>query len=1019
MKRSSTHYLLNALLRLFAASFNLRPGLRRYLHADTGPLEFSVGIRTESRSAEGGVIFAGGRVSARAVVPEAPDVVLVLADDEVIRRMLRITPNEVLTLLLKNRMRTEGNLSYLSLFNFYLSLVRPSGRRDRGVAPGRPPVGEGLANGHPRGSVDLESGRPRETTPRPAAAGSFLGRDAAAEERRRGGAKAARRPGLLEAKSIDPGVRFLDEPYLSRFKRGDFPRLERFVDIHLSTRPRVCLERASLVTRWHKEHGFETTRSGEPWHPVLRQGLMLRHLLSNKKPQVRSGDLIAGTTTTEEIGVVLYPDAQATLLWGELRALSDRELNPYDISEETIHALHHEILPYWTKRNFREWVRERHRDPLCQRLDERFAVYFSWKTVALSHTIPDFASILEVGAEGLIERCRNEIERRGDEAGAAVLEAMVASLEGLVAYATNLAGEARRQAKLATDSSRQAELEELAGICERVPRGPARSLAEALNAIWITWVGLHMESTNAGLSLGRLDWLLQPFFEKDMDRLSSPADKERYIASAIELAGCFFMRCTDHLPTIPDIGNYLFGGSSSDQAITLVGVTPEGGDAVCDMTYVLLKVTEILGIRDPNVNARYHPQRSSETYLRRLCEVNLMTRATPSMHNDLAVQESLSPLGYPEEHSRDWAATGCVEPTLCGRHMGHTNAMMMNLVAALEMALNDGTHPLMRWAVGPRTGSVEKGDFGSFDAFFDAFASQLRFLVGKAVEYNNLLGEAHARLRPTPLLSALIEGCVEAGLDATEGGARYNSSGAACIGLADVTDSLLAIDRLVFDEKKVSFERLAEAVASSFENDPDLQAMVRTKVPLFGSGDPRAVAMARKVARLTSETYAAHKNYRGGPYTAGFWSMSNHVAFGTLSGALPSGRPAGKAFTPGLTPQAFASKNLLDNLRDVAELEPRHMSNNMAFNVKVAPARHDGHERTVDTMTAYAKTYFDLGGMQMQMNVVSSAVLRDAMENPESYRDLLVRISGYNAYFVTLNRDMQLELIERAEFEVA
>jgi len=216
----------------------------------------------------------------------------------------------------------------------------------------------------------------------------------------------------------------------------------------------------------------------------------------------------------------------------------------------------------------------------------------------------------------------------------------------------------------------------------------------------------------------------------------------------------------------------------------------------------------------------------------------------------------------------------------------------------------------------------------------------------------------------------------------------------------------------------VTFAQLKEAVDSNFETDPALRAMASSKVPFFGSGSDEAVDMANRVARFAHDTYLAHRNYRGGPYTTGFWTMSNHVAFGTLTGALPSGRLASKAFTPGLTPEPNASKNLLDNIRDVARLDPHNMNNNMAFNVKVVPGADDTHERVVENMYSYAKTYFDLGGMQMQMNVVTSDMLRDAMAHPENYRNLLVRISGYNAYFVTLNRDMQTELIERAEYRI-
>ena len=205
---------------------------------------------------------------------------------------------------------------------------------------------------------------------------------------------------------------------------------------------------------------------------------------------------------------------------------------------------------------------------------------------------------------------------------------------------------------------------------------------------------------------------------------------------------------------------------------------------------------------------------------------------------------------------------------------------------------------------------------------------------------------------------------------------------------------------------------------TNFEKDPALLALVQKKVPLFGSGSEEAVAMANRIAKWAHDYYGGLSHYRGGKYTTGFWSMSTHVAFGTLTGALPSGRRAGKPFTPGLTPQPFASKNLLDNIRDVAKLDPLNLNNNIAFNVKVVPSTSDSREKTVNDMFSYVKTFFDLGGMQIQLNVVTSEMLKDAMAHPENYRNLLVRISGYNAYFVTLNRDMQLELIERAEYGI-
>jgi len=254
------------------------------------------------------------------------------------------------------------------------------------------------------------------------------------------------------------------------------------------------------------------------------------------------------------------------------------------------------------------------------------------------------------------------------------------------------------------------------------------------------------------------------------------------------------------------------------------------------------------------------------------------------------------------------------------------------------------------------------------------------------------------------------------GIDLTQGGARYNSSGAALVALTDVVDSLMAIKRLVYEKQEVDWPTLLAALRADFAGHELLHATITAKVPKFGQDDEETGALAQELMDFIYEVYQSHTNYRGGRYTTGYWSMSNHVAFGVLSGALPSGRRKGLPFTPGVTPAPGASDQLLPSIRTIAALDPLKMPNNIAFNVKLVPGPGDSHEKTLDQFTAYAKTYFELGGMQMQFNVVATATLREAMAHPEAYKWLLVRISGYNAYFVDLNRDMQLELIARTEY---
>ncbi len=985
LKRSLLNPTAGTLLRVMATQFRLRPSLRKYLKGIDGWINFSVGMKTQSGKVKQSITFRDGRITVKGSIADDADIVLDFKDEDAFVDMFTLPPNEALNLVLKNRVALEGNPNYLQLFNFLVSVLMKE-KHARSLAEQQ--------------REDLAARRKEFDR----------GDDALSQELK------ARPNYRMSCAAKDAGVKGLEDPFLPEYGLADFPRLQGFLEDHLTHKAEICAERAKLLTDWFREHGFETDVDEGALAPEVRQGRAFKHMMSNKTPVIRSNDLLAGTTTRNPIaGATVYPDSNGGTIWGELFSIDKRKLIPFDIREETIDVLHSDILPFWAKRNFVEWVRDEHDYPDCQVINERWVAYFVWKTVGISHTVPNFKRVLDVGTDGILcdIQARLDDPQLGEAAHGALL-GMKLCLEGIHAYAANLSEEARRQAEKEADTVRKAELEDLSRICSRVPHAPPTTLAEAFNALWITWLGLHNENADTGLSLGRLDQLLQPFFERDFACLSSEQERKAYVEHAIELAGCFFMRCTDHFPMTPDIANFLFGGSASNQALTLGGVTPEGEDGVNDMTFIFLKVTEMLCIRDVNVNARFNLQKNSNAYLDRLCEVNFITAGTPSMHNDDAIFKSLQPHGYPIEDIRDWSATGCVEQTLSGKHMGHTGSILMNLVAGMEMALNDGYHPLMDWHLGPRTGDVSK--MTSFEEFFEAYITQQTFLIDKAVEYNNMLADVHARYRPTPVLSALLDGCIANGTDATSGGATYNTSGVSNIGLADVTDSMLIVRKLVFEDRTISFEELKKAVDTNFENAPALRARVQNKIDLFGSGDEAGIEMANRIAGRFHDIYNARRNHRGGKYTAGFWSMSQHVAYGFLSGALPSGRQAGKAFTPGLSPQPFASKNFLDNVCDVAKLDPEFMDNNIAFNVKLIPDAHDSREETVGTMRSYARTYFEQGGMQIQFNVVTSETLKDAMAHPENYRNLLVRISGYNAYFVTLNREIQIELIERTEF---
>ena len=973
-----TPLLVRTKLRALAAMLNHRPSLRHHLadqHPVGTPFTFEAVMEFVTHDGQTGahVVFKGGKARVRSGPAEQADVTARFKSLADMRRFF--AGEDSFNMLLDKTLQLEGNLSYLFKFGHISADVSGAGKQISDDGSGGPGTG-----GWPSRWQEMRCYPAGE----PCGAGEVPGDEAA----------------------------HLDDAHLAAYTVDDFPTIKRLLWEYRVARPAICSERPRQLT----EYVLAARQEGRADEPVsLRQARGLNHILSNKRPIIRDGDLLAGTTTSHPVGVIIHPELGGTGIWPELLTVTSRELNPYTITEEDIQVLDRQVFPFWMEDNLREWTRRENNRPDALELDERFVFYFMWKTQAASHTVIDVPRAL---GRGLDDLCAEASRREGDSdepSKQAFYRAARVAMEGVLTYSENLAREAERQAEQA-DSGQREDLLELARICRKVPARPAETLHEALQAIWTLFIAQHQENMNAGMVVGRLDTVLQPFLDREMRGAVEPGQKEARVRRALELTCALMLKLTDHLPLVPDVGNRLFGGSSENQVITLGGLNPDGSSAVCDMTWVLLKATEMLHLKDPNVNARFAPGVNSEAYLRRLCEVNLLTGATPSLHNDDAMVPALVNQGFSLEDARDWTATGCVEPTSCGRHFGHTNCMMFNLVAPLEMALHDGVHPSLGEQVGPRTG--DPAGFGSYEAVWGAYKEQLGWLMDKSVEANNMLGRAHQAVKPTPLLSALFTGPMEAGRDVVDGGAKYNTSGAAMIGLADVVDSLAAIKTLLFDDGSVDMATLRQALEQDFEGHELLLARILKKVPKFGQDHALTNGIAREVMDFVYQRYQAQPHYRGGKYLPGYWSMSNHVAFGLLSGALPSGRRRGKPFTPGLTPSHLSGAGLTEQIRSVAGLDGLKTPNNIAFNVKVVPGGRDTHAQVVRRMAAYAGAFFSLGGMQMQFNVVSSDTLRAAMENPDEYGDLLVRISGYNAYFVQLNRDIQRELVERAEHDL-
>ncbi|MFC1516691.1 pyruvate formate lyase family protein [Thermodesulfobacteriota bacterium] len=835
----------------------------------------------------------------------------------------------------------------------------------------------------------------------------------------------------------------LDDLSLKGYKLT--PRVSNLREAYFRVMPEICIERPLCVTDFSLKNGlFKKDRVS-----ILDKARLYKYVLEKRDPivhhsrsyeegrkpfEIEEHSLFAGSTTSKFKGAPLYPEfAVALTLWPELWTIRKRLSNPFHITDEEVKVLNYDIFPCWMEHNILEIARKRcfeenkkkyglkkHAPEI--KLFEQLVFFIPGKAATITHTIPDLCSAIYQGLRFIIDEAREREAEVSDLSQKEFYTAIAEALQGIITYSRNLAAKAEEMAGNEADPTRQQELLDIAEINRRVPEFPARTFREGLTTIWTCWIAIHTENCNFALSLGRMDQFLYDLYRKDIDNGTMG------IKDAIELLCCLWLKMGDHVPAVPDTAEQLFGGTGTNQAITVGGVDQDGKDAVNDLTYVILRSIELMKLRDPNPNARYYPGVNSPDYLRRLCKMNIRTGAIPAIHNDKAVIEALTANGEgvdqarDVEHARDYGVIGCVEPGISGRHYGHPAAIVLNLTSALELALFNGRHRHtgMDDLISEKTG--DPAIFETFDEFKDAFEKQTRWLIEQATTLNNILGKVHQDFHPTPILSALFEGPMEKGKDIIQGGATFNSSGATIIGLADVADSLSAIQKVVFGEG-MPFAEFLDALEKDFRGYEALQKRLKNpdKTPKYGNEDPDADANVSWIVKLLDSAFGEKTNYRGGQYRVGYWTMTNHAGFGRLMQATPNGRKAGENFASGITPVSGVTPDLTKALNSVAGLPARCLSSGVALNMKYMP-EPDSEERMLDNFVASIEGYFDDsdgqrdGGMEIQFIIADRDTLFDAHKHPQKHPELLVRVSGYTAYFKDLNEQMRTEIIERTEY---
>jgi pyruvate formate-lyase/glycerol dehydratase family glycyl radical enzyme len=767
-------------------------------------------------------------------------------------------------------------------------------------------------------------------------------------------------------------------------------RFRRIKEELLSTPVYLCPERALLVTEYFRKHDDRSL-------PVsVRRARALRYILSNKSVHIYPDELIVGNVGSKRISAITQPELAGLFMSEDLLWIQRRRTTPLRISWRDRLRLIFRVFPYWLTRNMniRAFTDRRQ---LLRYVREQLspAYYLINEAGGIGHFLPNYEKMLKLGISGYLELMHG---REGE-----LYEGARIACEGVTIYASRLADEAERLARAEPNARRKEELHEIARICRKVPAQPPETLHEALQALWLTHLAVNLESLNSAVSFGRVDQYLYPFYEADIEagRLTPE--------SARELLLCFGAKAAEHVFLLSERISQYHGGYLVVQAAIVGGTDREGLDAVNDLTYLFLDVMEESGLRDPNYQARVHPG-SPDAYIERVARVAIKGNGAPALFSDDAAVAALVYHGYPLEEARNYAVVGCVELALPGNSFFSTDAGLFNLPMCLELALNGGRRFGRMAHVGAETPDAHS--FQNLDQVIDAFRHQVDYMVERMIADFRVVENGNRNYNPTPFSSMLVDGCLESGFDLTAGGARYNSSGIQGVGVADVADSLAALEEVVFRKKKCSMGQVLEALRTDFEGNGAIKAEFM-KAPKYGNDDLRVDQYADLVVHIFHQALSRRANTRGGDYVPGFYSVTCHVAFGKQVSALPSGRNAGRPFASSLGPG-----NGCDHLgptallQSVARIDSKLMPNGCALNLRFDPHTFSDND-AVEKFCALIKGFFAEGGMQLQFNIVDPEVLEDARRHPGKYPGLVVRVAGYSAYFDDLPDDTKDEIISR------
>ena len=777
-------------------------------------------------------------------------------------------------------------------------------------------------------------------------------------------------------------------------------RIQRLKKNTLEPERYFTVEQALLITESYKQNEKEPR--------VLQRAKAFAHSAGLIKITMDPLELIVGNRTAGGRDGVVFPESGIGWIENEMDRIPLRAQDRFRVRPGDREAFFSGIVPYWKGKTLESAIKEGEYGQTIKNIER--VVKINQKDHAQGHILPDVATWLQLGPSRLKERVESRLAAAEREDKKDFYKAQSVVLEAASRFMVRYAGLARQMADKKEFSTYRDHLLRVAARCDNLAYRPAETFHEAVQSVWFLFVLLQLESNASSFSPGRMDQYLLPYYRQD---LASGVLNDQ---GALELIEALWLKFNQVVYMRNTLSASYFAGFPIGFNVAIGGQTPDGSPAVNDLSFLMLKAQEHIGLPQPNLSARLFDA-VPEEFLKECARVIGKGSGMPQVFNDEAIIPALRNQGISEADARNYGIVGCVELSTHGNNLGWSDAAMFNMVKVIELAVNDGKCLQTGKQMGPNTGYL--GSFPDYEAFECALEEQMNYFIDRMIQCCHDVEKAHARLLPSPFLSAVIENCIEKGVDVTGGGAYYNFSGIQFIQVANVADSLATIKAILFDEQTIRSDTLLEAMRTNFQNHGELREYIIDHIPKYGNDVAWVDSLGLKWARKFTEKISSYTNAREGNYHTGFYTVSAHVPMGKNVGASADGRLSGTPLADGgLSAAVGRDRNgPTALLKSVSRIDSMLGSNGTLLNLKMHPDIFK-EEHLVDKFATLLKAMVKLKISHAQFNVVTREDLKRAQRYPDQYRGLTIRVAGYTAFFTELDTDLQNEIIARTEYEL-